>query len=221
MRIFLVTLAVSTLAGAALWQLGLASRIWSSHPFAATFVIAAGGGLAAQLASSPHAGPARIVQQPGFVLVGISARTSNAIEMSVRGVIGKQWDHFLKDGWLEKISDRVGSDIIAAYTDYESDHRGAYTFILGAKVSSANSVPPGMLVKQVPPGKYAVFTTARGPAAKVVPECWQHINSLPKSAPGGDRAYRADFEVYGPRAADPENAQVEIYVGIGKQDGVE
>jgi predicted transcriptional regulator YdeE len=71
-----------------------------------------------------------------------------------------------------------------------------------------------MVAKEVPPGKYAVFTSARGPAAKVVPEAWQHINSLPKSAPGDDRTYRADFEVYGPQSADPQHAQVDIYVGI-------
>ena len=71
-----------------------------------------------------------------------------------------------------------------------------------------------MVAKEVPSGKYAVFTSARGPAVEVVPEAWQRINSLSKSAPGGDRTYRADFEVYGPRAADPQHAQVDIYVGI-------
>ena len=214
MRIFLVTLAVSTFAGGALWQLGWANRIWPSHPFVATVALAAGCGIAAQLAASRDAVPGRIVQEPGFTLVGISVRTSNAIEMSGRGVIGKQWDRFLKDGLLEKIRHRAGSDIVAAYTDYESDHSGAYTFIIGAKVNSAEIVPQGMVIKEVPPGKYAVFTSARGPAAKVVPKSWQQINSLPKSAPGGDRTYQSDFEVYGASAADPEHAQVEIYVGI-------
>jgi predicted transcriptional regulator YdeE len=157
---------------------------------------------------------ARIVQEPGFTLVGISARTTNAQEMSGQGVIGKQWGRFIKDGLLGAIPHRADSNIVALYTDYESDHNGAYTFVLGAKVNSAANIPSGMVVKKIPPGKYAVFTTARGPAAKVVPECWQQINSLPKSAPGGDRTYRADFEVYGSRAADPQHAQVDIYIGV-------
>jgi len=157
---------------------------------------------------------ARIVQEPGFTLVGISARTTNAKEMSGQGTIGQQWDRFMKDGLLARIPRRVDPDIVALYTDYESDHNGAYTFVLGAKVSSTENVPPGMVVKKVPPGKYAVFTSERGPADKVVPEAWSRINSLPNSAPGGDRTYRADFELYGPRAADPQNAQVDIYVGI-------
>ena len=214
MRIFLVTLAVSAAAGAALWQLGLAHRIWPSHPFLATVVVAAGSGIAAQLATSHDPVAARIVEEPGFSVIGISTRTTNAIEMSGRGVIGKQWDRFRQAGLLGKIPDRVDANILALYTDYASDHSGAYTFILGAKVSSAENVPPGMVIKEVPAGKYAVFTSARGPAAKLVPECWQHINSLPKSAPGGDRTYQADFEVYGPSAADPQHAQVQIYVGL-------
>ena len=214
MRIFLVTLAVSTVSGVALWQFGLAHRIWPSHPFLASVVVAAGSGIAAQLAASHDPVTARIVHEPGFSVIGIATRTTNAIEMSGRGVIGKQWNQFMKDGLLGRIPERLDTNILALYTDYESDHSGAYTFILGAKVSSAENVPPGMVLKEVPPGKYAVFTSARGPAAKVVPELWQHINSLPKSAPGGDRTYQADFEVYGPSAADPQHAQVEIYVGI-------
>jgi predicted transcriptional regulator YdeE len=214
MRIFLVTLVVSTVAGVALWQFGLAHRIWPSHPVLTAVVIAAGCGIAAQLAASHDPMTARIVEEPGFTVVGISTRTTNAIEMSGRGVIGNEWNRFMKDGLLGKIPHRVDSDIIAVYTDYETDHSGAYTFILGARVSSAQHAPSGMVAKKVPPGKYAVFTTARGLASKVVPEAWQHINSLPKSAPGGDRTYRADFELYGPRAADPQHAQVDIYVGI-------
>jgi len=214
MRIFLVTLAVSTLAGVALWQFGLAHRIWPSHPVLATVVITAGCGIAAQMVASHDAFTARIAEEPGFTVVGISTRTTNAIEMSGQGVIGNEWDRFMKDGLLGKIPHRVDSSILAVYTDYESDHSGAYAFILGAKVSSRDNLPPGMVIKEVLPAKYAVFTSARGLAAKVVPECWQHINSLPKSAPGGDRTYRADFEVYGPRAADPRNAQVDIYIGI-------
>jgi predicted transcriptional regulator YdeE len=214
MRIFFVTLVVSTVTGVALWQFGLAHRIWPSHPVFATVVIAAGCGIAAQLAASHDPVTARIAEEPGFTVVGISTRTTNAIEMSGRGVIGNEWERFMKDGLLGKIPHRVDSEILALYTDYESDHSGAYTFILGARVSSAKNVPPGMVAKEVPPGKYAVFTSARGPAAKVVPESWQQINSLPKSAPGGDRTYRADFEVYGPLAADPQHAEVEIYIGI-------
>jgi len=162
---------------------------------------------------SEHANP-KIVREPSFTVIGISARTTNAKEMSGEGVIGKQWARLMKENLLSNIPNRADSSIIAVYTDYESDANGAYTFILGAKVSSAEKIPAGMVAVKIPAGKYAFFVSDRGPASEVVPQIWGRIWSASKSALGGVRAYKADFELYGPQAADPQNAQVEIYVGI-------
>jgi predicted transcriptional regulator YdeE len=40
------------------------------------------------------------------------------------------------------------------------------------------------------------------------------INSLPETAVGGNRLYKADFEVYDERASDSENLQIDVYIGI-------
>ena len=156
----------------------------------------------------------RVVQQAAFTVIGTSARTSNAKEMTGDGVIGKLWGRFMHDNWLSKIPNKADKAIVAVYTDYASDHNGEYTYVLGAKVTSDAEVPVGMVAKKIPAGRYAVFTSEKGPAAKVVPEAWMRINSLPKSAVGGDRVYRADFEIYDERASDPQNSQVDVYVGI-------
>lgn len=156
----------------------------------------------------------KIVEQPGFTVIGIAARTTNAQEMSGKGVIGQEWARFMKEGLLSKIPDKADSSILAVYTDYESDANGVYTFLLGAKVSSADNVPLGMVAKKIPAARYAVFTSEKGPVERVVPETWSRIWTLPKSAPGGSRAYQADFELYDQRAADPQNSQVDVYVGI-------
>ena len=150
----------------------------------------------------------------GFTVIGISARTNNAREMTPDGVIGKQWGRLFQEGLLNKIPGKADSNIVAVYTDYASDHNGDYAFLLGAKVKPGTEPPAGMVAVNVPAGKYAVFTSEKGPGARVVPELWQRINSLPKSAPGGDRAYKADFEVYDQRAADPQNSVVDVYIGI-------
>lgn len=156
----------------------------------------------------------KIVQQAGFAVVGIAVRTNNAKEMTADGVIGKQWGRFMAEGLLEKIPKKADHGMVAVYTDYAGDHKGEYTFLLGARVSSDTDVPAGMVAKKVPTGRYAVFTTEKGPAAKVVPVVWMRINSLSKSAVGGDRVYGADFEVYDERSSDPQSAQVDVYVGI-------
>jgi predicted transcriptional regulator YdeE len=100
------------------------------------------------------------------------------------------------------------------YTDYAGDHNGEYTYLLGARVTSDAEIPDGMTAKKIPGGKFAVFTTDKGPGPQVVPATWMKINSLPQSAVGGDRTYRADYEIYDERARDPQNLQADVYIGI-------
>jgi predicted transcriptional regulator YdeE len=154
------------------------------------------------------------VPHPEFSIIGIAARTTNAKEMSGEGVIADQWERVMAGGIIEQIPNRADSSVIAMYTDYESDASGEYTFLIGAKVTSIDSIPEGMIAKQVPDAGYAVFTSERGPAWKVVPGMWQKIWSTPASEMGGERAFLADFEIYDERAADPQNAVVEVWVGV-------
>jgi len=156
----------------------------------------------------------KLADEPGFTVIGIEARTSNAREMTPDGVIGKQWARFMRENLAAQIPNKADTTIVALYTDYASDKDGEYTFILGARVTSASQLPAGMAANKVPPGRYAIFTSEKGPVAKVVMETWQKIWSIPKGSPGGDRAYQTDYEVYDERAASPQEAQVEIHIGI-------
>ena len=156
----------------------------------------------------------KVVEEEGFTVVGISARTSNAKEMTNAGVIGPMWGRLMQQGLLARISHKADQNIVAVYTDYASDHNGEYTYVLGARVTSDADIPEGMVAKKIPAGKFAVFTSDKGPAPKVVPELWMKINSLPKTATGGNRLYRSDFEIYDQRAADPQNLQMDAYIGI-------
>jgi predicted transcriptional regulator YdeE len=157
---------------------------------------------------------ARVVEQGGFTVIGIAVRTSNAKEMTAEGQIGHCWMRLFQEGLLAKIPNEADASVVALYTDYASDKDGEYTYVLGARVTSDADVPDGMVVKKVPGGRFAVFTTSIGPGPKVVPEAWMRINSLPESFVRGDRAYQADFEIYDERARDPQNLQADIYVGV-------
>ena len=156
----------------------------------------------------------KIVQQDGFTVIGISARTNNVKEMTADGVIGKMWGRLMQEGLLAKIPNKADPNIVAVYTDYASDHNGDYTFLLGSRVTSDADVPEEMVAKKIPAGKFAVFISDKGPAPKVVPELWMKINSLPENAVGADRMYRADFEIYDQRAMDPQNLQMDVYIGV-------
>jgi len=150
---------------------------------------------------------------PGFTVIGIAARTDNAKESTADGVIPRQWQKFFSEGMLPKIPDTTGPNLYAVYADYASDHNGSYTYVVGAQVKDGTTPPNGMVLKRVPAGQYAVFTTEVGPFAKVVPAAWQGIFKL--EAEGKlKRAYKTDFEIYNQRAQNPQNAQIDIYIGI-------
>ena len=156
-----------------------------------------------------------VVKLQEFSVIGIQARTNNADEMTGDGAIPKQWARFFKEGIADKIPNKVDSTIYAVYTGYASDRNGEYDFIIGMKVSSVSDVPPGMVAKKVPRGKYAVVTSAKGQVAQVVPQAWQRVWGLEDNKQlGGARAYKADFEVYDQRSQNPQDSQVDLYVGL-------
>jgi predicted transcriptional regulator YdeE len=148
-----------------------------------------------------------------FTLIGIEARTTNAKEAGGNGVIPEQWRRFFSEGILQKIPDRIDSNIYAVYSEYASDHNGEYSYLIGTKVKDDTTAPSGMVAKHVLAGQYAVFTSDKGPFPKVVPEAWQKIFGLEDEGKL-KRAYRTDFELYDQRAQDPQNGQLDIYVGL-------
>ena len=157
----------------------------------------------------------RLVEQPEFSVIGIQVRTSNAKEVTGGGAIPKQWERFFKEGISDKIPHKVDSTVYAVYTNYASDYNGEYDFIIGMKVSRVSDVPPGMVAKKVPKGRYAIVTSSKGPVAQVVPQAWQRVYSLDDNKLlGGARAYKADFELYDQRSQNPQDSQVDLYLGV-------
>jgi predicted transcriptional regulator YdeE len=157
----------------------------------------------------------KTVDQKEFTIIGISARTNNAQEAAGNGVIAKQWDKFYKGGILERTPNKSDPAIYVVYSDYASDRNGDYTYIIGAKVTDASAVPAGMVAKTVFAGKYAVISSEQGPIPKIIVEAWQRIWGLEdQSQLGGKRAYKTDFEVYDQRARNPQDSQIDIYIGL-------
>ncbi len=168
---------------------------------------------AAMILAQPAA--PKVVHQDEFSIVGIGARTSGEREMSAEGVIPEMWPRFYQEHILDKIPNRADQNVYALYTDFAGDRMGKYTVVIGAKVKDKSQVPAGLVLKTVPAGKYFVLTSERGPAATVIPSAWMKIAALEdKDQLGGKRAYKADYEVYGPAATDPQNAQADLYVGL-------
>ena len=84
-----------------------------------------------------------------------------------------------------------------------------YTAILGCKVNNLDAIPQGMVGRKIPGGKYIKYVTKGNLNEGVILKEWQNIWNSDL-----DRVYTADFEVYGEKAKNPENAEVEIFVAV-------
>ena len=115
----------------------------------------------------------------------------------------------MQEGILDTIPNKLNSDVIALYTDYEGNYTQPYTFMLGCMVSSLDTIPEGMTSKVLPSGAYAEFVaTGEHPAGVVA--AWQTIWEKEDEL---NRTYISDYEVYGPAFHGPEK-EVRLYIGV-------
>jgi predicted transcriptional regulator YdeE len=143
-----------------------------------------------------------------FMLIGIAVRTTNENGQAAYD-IGQLWDKFYAEGIAGKIPDRAGGEVYSVYTDYEGGYTAPYTTVLGCRVNSLDNIPEGMVGKEFQGGSYQKFMATGDLTKGAVYEAWLKIwNSDLK------RAYTADFEVYGEKAQNPADAEVEILIGI-------
>jgi predicted transcriptional regulator YdeE len=143
-----------------------------------------------------------------FSIIGIAVRTTNQNGQSGKD-IPELWNRFMAEGILEKIPNKIDNTVYCIYTDYESDYTKPYTTILGSKVANTDNIPEGMVGKNFDGGNYTKYTATGNLMQGVVFNEWTKIwNSTI------ERAYTADFEVYGPKAQNPADAAVDIFIAL-------
>lgn len=152
-----------------------------------------------------------------LTLTGITTRTTNKNEMNpTTAKIGATVNAYWEQQIASKLKGRVNPGVtFLAYTDYESDEHGEYTFFIGEEVDSFENQNLSEFSKLViPEGHYQKFTTNAGKIPDVVIGAWQKIWQMTKSDFEGNRRYHTDFEIYDERAKNPADAVVDIHVGI-------
>jgi predicted transcriptional regulator YdeE len=133
-----------------------------------------------------------------FAVIGITVRTSNEAEMrSSDARIPALWNEYFAAGVTARIPNRTpDQSTFAVYTEYESDHTGPYSLVLGQQVSSLDQIPDKMVGLNIPAGRYLVFS-ADGPVPDAIVAAWREIWTYFQDNPHYKRAYSSDFEVYG------------------------
>ena len=143
-----------------------------------------------------------------FHIAGLAVRTTNEKGRSSKD-IPALWNKFMSEGIMDKIPDKAGNDLYCIYTDYEKDHTKPYTAFIGCRVNSLEAIPEGLTGKSFAGGSYISLIAKGNLLEGMVFDEWTKIwnSDIP-------RAYTADFEIYGEKAKNPEDAEVEIFLAV-------
>ncbi|WP_373514516.1 GyrI-like domain-containing protein [Persicitalea sp.] len=143
-----------------------------------------------------------------FKVIGIAIRTTNENGQAAQD-IPALWNKFMSESIADKIPNKTGNEVYCIYTDYEHDHTKPYTTVLGCPVATLENIPKGMMGKAFAMGEYVTYVAKGNIMEGMVIGTWHEIwnSDLP-------RKFTADFEVYGERAQNPENAEVDIFVAV-------
>lgn len=158
-----------------------------------------------------------ITERAEIKLVGICVRTNNNQERDqTKGQIFPCIQRYFHGALWNKIPNRVKpGTTFCAYTDYESDHTGDYTYFVGEEVSSLNDpLPEGFSTLAIPRQTYAKFTTKPAPMPEVIINAWNAVWAMSSKDLRGARNYKTDFEIYDERASDHQNIVLDLYIGI-------
>ena len=154
---------------------------------------------------------------PAITLVGISVRTSFIKELVPRlGSIAKTAEKFIGGNLASDILHRSNPGVVyGAYTDYETNENGKYTYFIGEEVTSLDGQDMSAFeTMTIPAATYHKFISERGKIPDVIIKAWKGIWMTKKEDFFGERTYQVDFELIGERAKDLDDAEVDIYIGI-------
>jgi len=158
-----------------------------------------------------------IIRLDEIKLVGITARTNNELEANPESAkIGMMMQKYFSKKVSTQIQHKKNlGNIYSCYTDYQSDFTGDYTYFIGEEVTSfENIIDPDLRTLTISGQDYVKFTSEPGPMPEVVINMWKEIWKMKDSDLGGTRSYIADFEIYDERSLNPQNAVLDIYIGI-------
>ncbi len=151
-----------------------------------------------------------------FKLAGISIRTNNKAEADPKTAkISSLVNEYFAGSIATKITNKKSpGKTFIVYTEYESNYTGEYTCFIGEETTEFNNLHANLKTIIIPAQQYIKFTTEAGSIPKIAIDSWIKIWQTPELEQ--ERLYQADFEIYDERAIDPNNAILDIYVGVKK-----
>ncbi|GII87205.1 hypothetical protein Ssi03_51950 [Sphaerisporangium siamense] len=157
-----------------------------------------------------------IVERPELLVAGYAVRTTNAAEADPsRALLPGLWSRAGVPGAFAHVPGRVDDNLYAVLTDYESDHQGAFTQVVGVAIRTAAGLPEGMVAVRVP-GVHCLKLEAHGPMPQALIEAWQRIWSYTEGGGIPPRAFSTDLEVHHADGVDLYLAVLPAPAGQGR-----
>jgi predicted transcriptional regulator YdeE len=153
-------------------------------------------------------------------LIGLTVRTNNRDEMNIEtskiaGMLSQYTSENVSDLFKGRINPRM---MYAAYTEYESDEHGEYTYFIGEAVTSLEEQDSSQFKSLIiPPSTYQKFTPTPGKMPDIVINAWQDIWAMNETDFEGKRQYITDFEIYDNQPHNLDKMAVDIYIGINDE----
>lgn len=158
----------------------------------------------------------RTVETPERFVVGLATRASNAAEREGEpgtGPIVRLWGAFMQRDFPRDIPNQAEpGEIVAVYTDFDSDAGGEYLAVLGRTVTSLDTVPE-TLVGTIVPSQTMASIAVRGDLSQTVPATWERIIEVFTPDYRLQRTFVSDIDVY-PTQPSEDGPTGTVLVGI-------
>ena len=149
------------------------------------------------------------IKKSGFKVIGIFVDTTN-LNLKVIQDITALWSRFQTENIFEQIPNKLSDDVYEVFTDYQGNYQKPYRTIIGCKVADSAKAPEGMVEHLIPDQTYRIYSV-KVKIPDVITQAWFDIWQDDDNL---NRAYTADFNLYGPKSSDLNNAELEIFVGM-------
>jgi AraC family transcriptional regulator len=160
----------------------------------------------------------RIVQKPPLTIVGLEASFIHALSPDTNNfkVIPPLWDRLIHRSG--EVPGRIGTStaygVIYSLPEADRSHPHELQYIAGVQAQLPADPPPGMVLRTIPAGTFAVFLH-RGSIQKIGETCREIYREwLPQSA--WQHSDIADVEVYDERFdCEGEASEMEYWISVG------
>jgi predicted DNA-binding transcriptional regulator YafY/predicted transcriptional regulator YdeE len=124
-------------------------------------------------------------------------------------IIQAAWDEFSNNQIFEKISNKLGYDVVCIYEYIDNNPKNGCNLLIGTEVSSLEGISEELSKMEIPGGNYIQFISKGDITKGSVGETWNEIMQS-----NLDQNFTYDIEVYGKKAKNMQDAEVDIYISV-------